>query len=115
MEMIDDALGQVTRRGRALDQGAGIQPGRVQVAREQRLEHLFLAGEMRVQAALGQAGARGDVVHPGPGIAGGRKLLQRGVKDLPDAHGWRETLAWRAHHPGSCASWRDVMAGQHTH
>ena len=54
IELIDDAFSQIARGRGAVDHRLHVQRRRAQVTRDQRLEHRFLAGEMRMPA-LGQA------------------------------------------------------------
>ena len=52
IELIDDAFSQIARGRGAVDHRLHVQRRRAQVTRDQRLEHRFLAGEMRIQPAL---------------------------------------------------------------
>ena len=79
VEMADQTLGQFTRARHAGEHGFPIERARRQLAGQQRLQHLVLAGEMHIEAALGQAGAARDVLHAGVGIAPRREFAQRGA------------------------------------
>ncbi|MNT31988.1 hypothetical protein D3C72_1678480 [compost metagenome] len=97
IQVVRNALGELPRRGGPIHDAFDVEPGRAQVARKQRFEDRFLAGEVGVHPAFGQTCAQGNVFHPGARVTRLGKLLQRGVEDLPDSHGRRKTTSLPVH------------------
>ncbi|MNL79489.1 hypothetical protein D3C87_2061050 [compost metagenome] len=52
VQVVRDAFGQLPRRGGPIHDDVDVEPRRTQVARKQRFEDRFLAGEMGIQPTL---------------------------------------------------------------